>query len=242
MTNEAGQSPLRALGHQVEDNGSCELLGRNTQPGKNSLSFWSKKNWERREAWRGQMWFPNKWGNNEVIVGQSEWRMELELRKGKRKDPWGTESATFLYPAWDSENGSEQASWGPTLLSVNLCLPNFPLCSFQCAWENVPMRLADSPPWEVGSLPTGPCLPESYPTSTRFLDAPWPLAGGSLFLTSACHKTLTHWQTQLPESLRESYPSHPWQGAIQPPLEHFQKQGTPLPHKAAILIRGSLSF
>lgn len=77
-----------------------------------------------------------------------------------------------------------KASRKPVLPGVRICVLDFPLCS--CQWLGRMSRGAGRQPSpRVASLPTGPYLPESRPTSTRFLDKPCPLAGGFLFLTSA---------------------------------------------------------
>ena len=97
--------------------GSCELEGRMHSQG-NTLCHSGVEELG-KEGGRGQMWFSNKWGNSDVIVGQSEWRMEFELRNANRKDLWGIESAhsqcTFLCPPWDRVRGQHRAGrpvWG----------------------------------------------------------------------------------------------------------------------------------
>lgn len=86
-----------------------------------------------------------------------------------------------------------------------------------------------------GLSPYRPLPPKSRPTS----------AGGFLFLTSASMTQSTDSLADgLPgESPGESCPSHPGQVAMQPECERFHRQGASTsPHKAAILIWGSLSF
>lgn len=113
--------------------------------------------------------------------------MELERRKGGRKDPWGIASATSLYPP----ERESKASWRPVRLSATICVLNFPLCSFQCAGKGVPLRpqtaLPGKWPLSLWSVPSRTPAPPPHPsTSTRFLGEPCPWTAGCHLLTSAC--------------------------------------------------------
>lgn len=129
--------------------------------------------------------------------------MELERRKGGRKDPWGIASATSLYPP----ERESKASWRPVRLSATICVLNFPLCSFQCAGKGVPLRPQTALPgkWPLSLWPVPSRTPAPPPPTPARARGSWvSLAPGQLAATSsprlAFHKTLTHRQMGLPRS------------------------------------------
>lgn len=111
-------------------------------------------------------------------MGQSrikEW--DLNRGKGKRKDPWGTKSATFLCPletVWERTALSRKPVGGPCG-SVLTFVVQTSFCAVFSVLKNSPTGQGHSPPWEVASLPTGPCLPESWPTrqGSQLGPVPW---------------------------------------------------------------------
>lgn len=131
------------------------------------------------------------------------------------------------------EDGAErEASRGPVRFSVNLCGPDFLLCCFQCAGKNSPTGQGHSPPWEVVSLPTGPCLPESWPTrqGSQLGPVPWQV-------TSPPRISLTHRQVGLGASLGIP-PFTSLTGGPPASTGALPKTGSTLPHNATVLILG----
>ena len=151
--------------------------------------------------------------------------MEFEPGKGREKTPGELRVPHSCAPretVWERTARSRKASRGPVRLSVNLCAPDFLLCCFQCAGKNSPTGQRHNPPWVVASLPTGPGLPESWPTrqGSQLRPVPWQVTSPPRI---APKRWLTgRWYLEL---LWVSHLSHPWTVVLQPPPEHFQKQG-----------------